>query len=152
MDDIFDPFDPKNIALTSELKAKIDAARAEKLRSSKPEWLADKIAAAKPKATTRRLDEDWFVQIFIKAVIAGAKASRDRRWVVWVYVHYRVGRTNSNTVEVGSKTLREWGVSPQTKLRALRFYERAGLWAVEWRGKQSPLVTVRPDLCKLRAR
>jgi hypothetical protein len=157
MDDSFDAFDPERFRLTPEMAAELARAKAErdadKRKRNKPAWLSEKIAAtskAESGAKSKR-DEDWFVQIYVKAVIAGAKAARDRRWAVWIYVHYRVGRENSNTVEVGSKTLRDWGVSPQTKLRALRFYERAGLWSVEWRGGQCPVVTVRSDLCKLRA-
>jgi hypothetical protein len=131
-----------------------DAAAASKHGSNTPSWLVEKISADKTGSIAKkpRRNQEWFIQVFVKAVIAGAKAARDRRWVVWIYVHYRVGLRNSNTVEIGTKTLREWGVSHQTKLRALRFYEQAGLWSVEWRKGQCPLVTVRPDLCKLRAR
>jgi DNA-binding transcriptional ArsR family regulator len=38
--------------------------------------------------------------------------------------------------------LRDWGIQPDAKNRALRKLEHAGLITVERRGKRSPLVTL----------
>jgi hypothetical protein len=77
---------------------------------------------------------------------------RERRLLVWLYIHYRVWKKNNNTLKIGNKVLCEWGVDPATKVRALRDFEQAGLITVQWRGNKSPLVTLRSDLSMLSIR
>jgi hypothetical protein len=132
----FDPErfrDPKLEAAVAAVKAEIGTRQASNHKGNKK----------RPKQA------DLFVQILQRAVVAGAQAVRERRLVVWLYIHYRVWCENSNTVEVGNKNLREWGVSHQTKTRALLAFERAGLVTIEWRGRNSPWVTVRADMSML---
>jgi hypothetical protein len=52
------------------------------------------------------------------------------------------GLRHSNSLIVSNLTMREWGVRPDAKARALRALERAGLIRVERRGKRSPQVTL----------
>jgi DNA-binding transcriptional ArsR family regulator len=48
----------------------------------------------------------------------------------------------ADTFIVSNIMLREWGVQPDAKSRALRALERAGLIRVERQGKRSPQVTL----------
>jgi hypothetical protein len=158
MDDSFDAFDPERFRLSPEMAAELARAKAErdadKRKGNKPEWLADKIAAtgARSGRPAKIKPEDLFVQILHRAVAAGGKALHDRQWMVWLYIHYRALWDKTNTVEIGNKTLKEWGVSPTVKNRALYAFERAGLISIEWRGNKSPLVTLRADLSMWRER
>jgi len=52
------------------------------------------------------------------------------------------GLRKSNTFVVSNLMLRDWGIQPDAKSRALRKLERAGLITVERRGKRSPQVTL----------
>jgi hypothetical protein len=152
MDDSFDAFDPERFRLSPEMAAELARAKAErdasKRKGNKPEWLADKIAAtsARPGRAAKTNRDDLFVQILHRAVAAGGRALHDKQWMVWLYIHYRALWDKTNTVEIGNKTLKEWGVGRTVKNRALYAFERAGLITVDWRGRKSPVVTLRPDL------
>lgn len=158
MDDSFDAFDPERFRLSPEMAAELARAKAErdagKRKGNKPAWLVDKIAAtrARPGRLAKAKAEDLFVQILHRAVAAGGKALHDRQWMVWLYIHYRALWDKTNTVEIGNKTLKEWGVNRTVKNRALYAFERAGLITVEWRGNKSPLVALRADLSMWRER
>jgi DNA-binding transcriptional ArsR family regulator len=52
------------------------------------------------------------------------------------------GMRKSESFIVSNLTMREWGVLPDAKSRALRKLEGAGLIIVERRGKRSPHVTL----------
>jgi len=151
MNDEFDPFDPERFRLSSEVAAELARAKAErdagKRKGKKPAG-----ASARPGRLAKAKAEDLFVQILHRAVAAGGKALHDRQWMVWLYIHYRALWDKTNTVEIGNKTLKEWGVNRTVKNRALYAFERAGLITVEWRGNKSPLVALRADLSMWRER
>jgi DNA-binding transcriptional ArsR family regulator len=48
----------------------------------------------------------------------------------------------ADTIIVSNLMLRDWGIEPDAKSRALRKLEKAGLIRIERRGKRSPLVTL----------
>jgi hypothetical protein len=52
------------------------------------------------------------------------------------------GLRRDDSFLVSNLVLREWGIQPDAKARALRKLEKAGLIAVERRAKCSPLVTL----------
>ena len=52
------------------------------------------------------------------------------------------GLRRDNSFLVSNMMLREWGIQPDAKGRALRALEKAGLIAIERRGKRSPRVTL----------
>jgi hypothetical protein len=69
-------------------------------------------------------------QLGVKALLVGL--------ALW---HLR-GLRKADTFIVLNLMLREWGVLPDAKRRALRVLERAGLIKIERRGKRSPQVTL----------
>ena len=125
-----DAFDPENFKLPPDMAA--DLAKARPKRHDK-----------QPKRT------EPFLQITHKAIAAGAKALGGGRILVWMYIHHRIWSDKSNTVAIGNVTLRSWGVKQMTKLRALHDLESAGLIAVEWRDRKSPLITLLARQTKL---
>ena len=52
------------------------------------------------------------------------------------------GLRKSNTFIVSNLMLRDWGIQPDAKSRALRKLEGAGLITIERQGKRSPQVTL----------
>jgi len=52
------------------------------------------------------------------------------------------GLRKADTFIVSNLMLRDWGIHPDAKCRALRKLEKAGLIRAERRGKRSPLVTL----------
>ena len=52
------------------------------------------------------------------------------------------GLRSANTFIVSNLMVREWGIQPDAKTRALRKLEKAGLISIERRGKRSPLVSL----------
>ena len=79
------------------------------------------------------IDVSWVCRagrLGVKALLVGL--------ALW---HLR-GLRRSNSFIVSNLMMREWGVQPDAKARALRALERSGLIRVERRGKRSPQVTL----------
>jgi hypothetical protein len=146
-------FDPEKLRLSDDAAAEL-AARAKPSARGMPPELEAKLAAHKAKGgRAKRSRDDLFVQIPIKAIAAFGEAISDKQGIVALYLYHQVfvGRLFSDkpdTVTVANKTLKTWGVNPKTKSRALRAFEKAGLITVQWRGRRSPIVTLRADLMR----
>jgi DNA-binding transcriptional ArsR family regulator len=52
------------------------------------------------------------------------------------------GLRGADTFTVSNLIVRDWGIQPDAKRRALRALEKAGLITIERQGKRSPLVTL----------
>ena len=84
---------------------------------------------------------------FVAGPIDVAWLSRARKlgvtalWVGLGLWHLR-GLRRTDTFVVSNLMMRGWEVSPDAKSRALRALEKAGLIAIERRGKRSPLVSL----------
>jgi hypothetical protein len=79
------------------------------------------------------IDVQWVVQasrLGVKALLVGL--------ALWHLKRLR----QADTFTVSNLMMREWGVQPDAKSRALRALERAGLIRVERRGKCSPHVAL----------
>jgi DNA-binding MarR family transcriptional regulator len=79
------------------------------------------------------IDVSWVVQasrLGVKALLVGL--------ALW---HLK-GLRKADTVLVSNLMLRDWGIEPDAKTRALRKLEEAGLITVERQGKRSPQVTL----------
>ena len=112
--------------------------------------------------TLSPLDPQQFRLVQSSALTAKATHPNGRKFiasidVVWVRQARQLGVTalfvglalwhlkglrRSNTFIVSNMMLEDWGVTKWAKLRSLRSLEKAGLVAIEWRGKRSPLVTL----------
>lgn len=79
------------------------------------------------------VDVSWICKaskLGVKALLVGL--------ALW---HLR-GLRKADTFIVSNLMLREWGVQPDAKTRALRKLEKVGLIRIERRGKRSPQVTL----------
>jgi hypothetical protein len=73
---------------------------------------------------------------------AMAKATRTPKAMVWVTVLYEWWANKGKPFTLSNKKLAGYGVTHDTKRRALRELEDAGLITVEQNGKCAPVVTV----------
>jgi DNA-binding transcriptional ArsR family regulator len=95
-------------------------------RGRQPSPIRDKFIAGP-------IDVSWVCQasrLGVKALLVGL--------ALWHLKRLR----RSNSFELSNLMVREWGIEPDAKSRALRKLERAGLITVERRGKRSPRVTL----------
>jgi hypothetical protein len=112
-----------------------------------PPEMAAELTKAKPRRQGKRPKRtEPFLQIPHKAIVAGSQVLRgSKQFLVWLYVFHRVWSDKNQTVAVANQTLDAWGVRRKEKYKALRLLEEAGLVAVQWRTRRSPLVTLLTD-------
>ena len=124
-------FDAKELALTCELKEEIFAAQAAR-------------AAAEPsKKLKRRSQRVEFVMLpYAQTMRVAGKVKSSAALAVMVELAYQVFKTHKSEVVLSNAMLRSVGISHKVKLRALRQLEAAGMVAVDWKARKSPLVTV----------
>jgi len=92
-----------------------------------------KVSSIQGKFIAGPIPVSWVCQagrLGVKALLVGL--------ALW---HIR-GLRKNHTFIVSNLMLRDWGIQPDAKSRALRKLERAGLITVERRGKCSPQVTL----------
>jgi DNA-binding transcriptional ArsR family regulator len=107
-------------------QARVTGLNAGLRRGRKPPSIRDKFIAGP-------VDVSWVCQasqLGVKALLVGL--------ALW---HLK-GLRRSNSFELSNLMVREWGIQPDAKARALRKLEKAGLVILERRGKRSPRVTL----------
>ena len=88
---------------------------------------------------------ETFAKVPLAWAAKAAKATNTRKALVWIKLIYTTWRAKGEPVALSVG--RVGSISRQTKCRALRELEAAGLVTVVWRGRKTPLVSVklRPD-------
>ena len=125
MPEPLEPFDPGNFRLCEKPTNSTRKAQAPFWRRLSPDapFLAGPV------------DMLWLSQVRNLGVTA--------LWVGLLLWFLRGLRRNNNFI-VSNRMLRNWGVEPDAKTRALRKLEKAKLISVERRGRRSPRVTILP--------
>jgi len=116
-------WDPSSLRLDQTEMARLQGGTR---RGRQPLPIRDKFIAGP-------VDVSWVCQasrLGVKALLVGL--------ALW---HLK-GLRRDNSFLVSNMMLREWGIQPDAKGRALRALEKAGLIAIERRGKRSPRVTL----------
>jgi hypothetical protein len=83
-----------------------------------------------------------FVKVPIWWAVQAAEATGTNKALVWIWLRRLSWKAATTTFPVPNSKLKKLGVSRWQKTRALRELEAAGLIAVEWRGRKTPLVTM----------
>jgi hypothetical protein len=91
---------------------------------------------------TRRRRKDTFVQVPLMRAASMAKATKTTKAMVWLVVLYEWWANKGRPFTLSNKKLAGYGVTHDTKRRALRELEAAGLITVEQNGKRAPVVTL----------
>ena len=94
-----------------------------------------------PPGCTRRKRKDTFVMVPLAQAAAMAKATKTTKAMVWLTVLYEAWANKGKPFTLSNKKLAGFGVTPDTKGRALAEMEAAGLISVKRDGKRSPIVT-----------
>ena len=102
-----------------------------------------KKAQAKPKSRLRSAgSRTKFVMLPYQQTLVVAGQLGNAPLAVLVELANQAFKTHRNTVALTNTALRSVGISRHAKLRALRQLEEAGVIAVSWRERRSPLVTI----------
>src|SRR5947207_2119070 len=99
-----------------------------------------KTSAAKPKQRSRV--KARFAMLPYDQTMAAAGMMKSAALAVMVELAYQVFKTNKTEVVLSNSALRSVGISYWAKSRALHQLEAAGMVAVDWKARKSPLVTV----------
>ena len=111
-------------------------------------WVADPRAKGgrflvQTRPTTRqRKRQKEFAMVPLQQAAVMAKATRTPGAMVWLMLIYTAWRANSAAFPFTNVALKRYGIHRNTKLHTLKILEDAGLIKVEWRRKQSPIVTL----------
>jgi len=93
-------------------------------------------------APAKRKKSKRFAKVDVAEAARAFKAVNCSKAIVWVWLLHRVWYRNSRTVSVPNAELASLGVSPDTKARALRQFEREGLLSIGHRARKTPTVTL----------
>ena len=99
-------------------------------------------AACQAEAEKLKKKKEAFVKAPIQLAGHVARALREPKTFIWLWLLYLSWKTGSKTVSLSNVELRKWRISRDTKRRALGALERAGLLKIEWRSGRSVLVTL----------
>jgi len=90
----------------------------------------------------RRRSSEAFAKVPLAWAAKAAKATHTLKALVWIELLYAVWQAETEPVALSTERFRSIGVSHQTKLRALRELEAAGLVEVTWGARKAPLVSI----------
>jgi hypothetical protein len=96
----------------------------------------------RPKTVSGIKRRDAFAIVPLWWAEQAAKAGRNVNLLVCVNLVYRAWRAKGRAGEKSFVMPNSKGVDRGTKIRTLRALERAGLIAVEWRARKSPIITL----------
>jgi hypothetical protein len=93
-------------------------------------------------APAKRKKPKRFAKVDVAEAARAFKAVNCTKAIVWVWLLHRAWLRNSRTVAVPNAELASLGVSPDTKARALRQFEREGLLSIRHRARKTMTVTL----------
>jgi hypothetical protein len=106
------------------------------------DWAKQRLAELHAAAPIKRKKPEPFARISLSWAAMAAAATNCPKAMVWIWLIYRAWQTKSATIAVPNGALTKLGVSRETKRRALKELEAAGLIAVNQQTRKTPLVTL----------
>jgi hypothetical protein len=106
------------------------------------DWAEQRLRELEAAAPVKRKKADPFVKVPLWWAEAAAKATRTLKALVWIELLHAAWKTKRLTFPLPSGKLEKKGVARETKRRALRELELAGLIKVTWRRGKTPDVTI----------
>jgi hypothetical protein len=101
-----------------------------------------RLAELKAKVPVKRKKARLFAKVYLNPAARAFAALNCQKAIVWVWLIHRTWKRQSHTVSVPNGELAKLGVSPDTKGRALRQLEAAGLILIDRRPRKTPFVTM----------
>jgi hypothetical protein len=97
----------------------------------------------KPSAKKQKAkQEEAFALVPLARAAEVTKCTKTQGAMVWIVLVYLAWKNKNPTVSLSNETMRRYGVNRHVKYRALAMLEAAGIITIEWRNKQSPIVTL----------
>jgi hypothetical protein len=93
-------------------------------------------------AAPARKKVELFATVKLDAAAKAFAAVKCPKAMVWLWLVHQARKTGRSTVAVPNGALVKYGISRKIKYLALQQYEKAGVIAVEWRPRKTPLVTL----------
>lgn len=93
-------------------------------------------------ARRRHFESDSYAQVPLKDAAKAFKANKTSKAFVWIYLLHSVWLSKNKTVTITNQQLEWYDISRETKRKALRDYERAGLIKVSKDGNHAVVVTL----------
>jgi hypothetical protein len=109
------------------------------------EWAKRRLAELEAAAPARRARAAPYVKVTLAWATKAATATDTTKAMVWLWLVHRARLTGSAVVAVPNGALAKHGVGRKAKCFALRQLEEAGLIAVEWRPRKTPIATLLID-------
>jgi Bacterial regulatory proteins, gntR family len=107
------------------------------------DWHKRRLAELEAKAPVKREKVKPFVYRLDLSEAAKAFAAMNcQKAMLWLWLRHQSRKTGNRTVAVPNGVLAKYGVPRETKRRALRELEAAGLITIEQRPRKTPLVTL----------
>lgn len=105
-------------------------------------WHVRRIRELEARAPKKRKTVEPFVKVPLWWITQATKATNTGRALVCIELLYAAWKTRRATFPLPNGRLTKLGVSPDTKSRALRDLERAGLITVERPKRKTPIITL----------
>ena len=105
-------------------------------------WHVRRLRELKARAPAKRKPVEPFVKVPLWWIRQAAKATNTNKALICVELLYAAWKAKRSTFPLPNGRLRELGISRETKRRALRDLERAGLIVVERPLRKTPVVTL----------
>jgi hypothetical protein len=105
------------------------------------DWAAQRLAELRAAAPIKRKKPE-FVRVPLHLIGKAAAATGGKRMLVWILILHQSWRRRTPAVTVTNDMLRTYGISRETKRRALEQLEAVGLISVQWRANKNPIATL----------
>ena len=101
-----------------------------------------RLTELKAKGSVTRKKARPFAKVYLDTAARAFTAVKSQKAMVWVWLLHRAWKRQSQTITVPSGELTKFGVNRESKRRALRQLEAAGLISIDQRSRKTPLVTL----------
>jgi len=106
------------------------------------DWVKKRLAELEAAAPVKREKKEPFAKVPLRWAAVAARATKTTKCLVWIELLHMAWRKGSPTFPLPCGKLEKRGVSRETRRRALRELETAGLIQVEWKHGKTPVVTI----------
>jgi hypothetical protein len=106
------------------------------------DWAQRRLAELEAAAPDKRKKIEPYVEVKLAAAAEAFVAVNCQKAMVYLWLLQQARMTGKTTFAVPNGALAKYGVSRKIKCLALQQYEEAGLIAVEWRPRKTPIATL----------
>jgi hypothetical protein len=105
-------------------------------------WAKNRLAKLKAAAPVKREKVEPYVKVSLERAAKSFTAVNCQKAMVYLWLVHQAAKTGTRTVSVPSETLAKYGVTRETKRRALRQLEHGGLISLEQQPRKTPIATL----------